>query len=206
MDENFCKKVLYKDLLFSTEDIEKLEIFSKMVKDFNQNYNIISKSTESTIWSRHILDSAQIIKFINFSERSSLSDFGTGAGFPGIVISIFNKNKRFHVKLYEKSPVKCQFLRKLVGKLEIQAEIIENNVLNEKITSEYIVSRAFKKLSKLMQFSREIAKKPFKMIIMKGKSAQEEINKAFKVYPFKYKLENSITDTKSKIILVNVEN
>ena len=61
---------------------------------------------------RHILDSAQLVKFIDF-KSGSLADLGTGAGFPGVVIAIFNENKDFHVKLYEKSPVKRNFLNVL---------------------------------------------------------------------------------------------
>ena len=73
-------------------------------------YNLISKSTESSIWFRHILDSAQLIKHINMKNSTHLSDFGSGGGFPGIILAIYNKNPDFHVKLYEKSAVKREFL------------------------------------------------------------------------------------------------
>jgi len=205
MNDSLCKEVLKKNLLFTSDDIKKLEIFAELVLNFNKNYNIISQSSESIIWSRHILDSAQITKFIDFKSNSSLADLGSGAGFPGIVLSIFNKTKDFHVKLYEKSPVKCQFLRDSLKKLSIEAEVLESNIKNEQLSSEYIVSRAFKKFSELMKISREIEEKPFKMIIMQGKSAQEEVNKALKEYKFEYKLENSITDKDSKIVIVNVK-
>ena len=78
----------------------------------NKKHNFISKSTEVDIWHRHILDSAQLVKFIDFS-KGSLSDLGSGAGFPGMVLAIFNENKNFHVKLYDKSPVKRAFLEKI---------------------------------------------------------------------------------------------
>ena len=133
MNDSLCKEVLKKNLLFTSDDIKKLEIFAELVLNFNKNYNIISQSSESIIWSRHILDSAQITKFIDFKSNSSLADLGSGAGFPGIVLSIFNKTKDFHVKLYEKSPVKCQFLRDSLKKLSIEAEVLESNIKNEQL-------------------------------------------------------------------------
>ena len=88
-------------LKFSTEDLDKLHIFHDELLKFNKKYNLISKSTENNIWHRHILDSAQLIKYINFNNNVSLSDMGSVAGFPGVILAIFNKNPTFHVKLYE---------------------------------------------------------------------------------------------------------
>ena len=167
----------------------------------NKKHNFISKSTENVIWHRHILDSAQLVKFIDFS-KSSLSDLGSGAGFPGLILALFNKNKDFHVKLYEKSPVKRAFLRDISDKLSLKIEIL-GNVYDYSINSEYIVCRAFKKLDAIIQVSREIAKKSHKLIILKGQNAQEDLKKAFKKEKYDYKLENSITHENSKIIIVD---
>ena len=109
MKADKIKDILVKKLKFTHKDIEKLNKFHDELLKYNKKYNLISKSTENEIWSRHILDSAQIVNFIDFKQSHSLSDLGTGAGFPGIVLSIFNKNNKFHVKLYEKSKVKCNF-------------------------------------------------------------------------------------------------
>ena len=92
-------EILKRDLNFNNTDIEKLIIFHDEVLKFNKKYNLIAKSTEKTLWNRHILDSAQLVNYINFNRDGSLSDLGTGAGFPGIVLGIFNKNPKFHVKL-----------------------------------------------------------------------------------------------------------
>ena len=87
----------------------------------NKKHNFISKSTEKVIWHRHILDSAQLVKFIDFS-KGSLSDLGSGAGLPGLILAIFSKSKDFHVKLYEKSPVKRAFLEQISNKLSINVQ------------------------------------------------------------------------------------
>ena len=141
-----AKSLLTENLNFTSEDIEKIELFNILLLEYNKRYNLISKSSESVIWERHVLDSAQITKFIDFKEFGSLSDLGTGGGFPGIILSIYNKNLKFHVKLYEKSVVKADFLQKIKQKLELKFELINSDIYKIKIASNYIVCRAFKKL------------------------------------------------------------
>ena len=194
--------ILKNDLNFTDQSIDKLKKFANLVLQENKKYNLIAKSTETQIWERHILDSAQLVKFIDFSTKS-LADLGSGAGFPGLVIEIFNKSKAFHVKLYEKSPVKRQFLMMVIAKLSLNAEVL-GDVQNEVLDSEIIVCRAFKKLRQVIQVSREIAKKPHKLIILKGQNAQEELNNTLKTKKYPYKLENSITNRNSKIILMKI--
>ena len=192
---------LQKQLNFSTKSISDIKIFIDELLKANKKHNFISKNTENVIWHRHILDSAQLVKFIDFS-KGSLSDLGSGAGFPGLILALFNKNKDFHVKLYEKSPVKRAFLKNISDRLSLKIEIC-GNIYNESIDTDYIVSRAFKKLETIIQVSREIAKKSHKLIILKGQNAQEDLKKAFNKEKYDYKLENSITNEDSKIIIVD---
>ena len=131
-----------------------------------------------------------------------MSDLGSGAGFPGLILALFNKNKDFHVKLYEKSPVKRAFLEEISKKLSIKMEIY-GNIYEEPIDSDYIVSRAFKKLESIIQVSREILKKSHKLIILKGQNEQKDLKKAFKREKYDYKLENSITNKDSRIIIID---
>ena len=194
--------ILKKELSFTDHSIEKLIMFTNLVLKENKNYNLIAKSTENQIWVRHILDSAQLVKFIDFS-TNSLADLGAGAGFPGLVVEIFNKNKSFHVKLYEKSPVKRQFLMNVIKKLNLNAEVL-GDVREEVLDSDIIICRAFKKLGQVIQVSREIAKKPHKLMILKGQNAQDEIKNSFKTKKYPYKLEDSMTSKDSKIILMEI--
>ena len=188
-------------LNFSEKNISDIKIFVIKLLKANKKHNFISKNTENAIWHRHILDSAQLVKFIDFS-KGSLSDLGTGAGLPGLILAIFNKNKDFHVKLYEKSPVKRAFLSYISDRLSLKIQII-GNVYEDFIDTDYIVCRAFKKLDAIIQVSREIAKKSHKLIILKGQNAQKDLKKAFKKRKYDYKLENSITNKDSKIIIVD---
>ena len=203
MGEDEAKGLLKKDLKFSEADIDNLEIFRNLLLDYNSRYNLISKSTETVIWSRHILDSAQLVKYFNINLKANLVDFGSGAGVPGLVLASFNKNPQFHVKLYEKSPVKREFLNKVKKEINLNVEISEN-VFNEKIDADIIVVRAFKKLDQILNISRETVKKPHKILILKGKNAQAEINNVSLAPNYSYKLEKSVTDIDSKIIVIKV--
>ena len=201
MQEKEVISILQNQLKYSSKSISDIKIFINELLKANKKHNFISESTEKVIWHRHILDSAQLIKFIDFS-KGSLSDLGSGAGFPGLILALFNKNKNFHVKLYEKSPVKRVFLKNISDRLSLEVEIC-GNIYEEYIDSDYIVARAFKKLETIIQVSREIVKKSHKLIILKGQNAQKDLKKAFNQEKYDYKLENSITDEDSKIIIVD---
>ena len=201
MQDHEVINILQNQLNFSTKAISDIKIFINELLRANKKHNFISKSTENIIWHRHILDSAQLVKFIDFS-KGSLSDLGSGAGFPGLILALFNTNKDFHVKLFEKSPVKRAFLNQISKKLSINVDIF-GNVYEEFVDTDYIVSRAFKKLGPIIQVSREIAKKSHKLIILKGQNAQQDLKKALKNEKYDYKLEKSITNKDSKIIIVD---
>ena len=199
MDIVFAKKYLEKNLSFSKEKIDKIRKYIDLLLIFNKKYNLISKSTEKEVWNRHILDSAQIIKYIDFKKDNILSDFGSGAGLPGVIISIANTNPNFHVKLYEKSPVKRAFLRDIqkISKFNIEENVYYYNY----IETDYIVCRAFKKLDLIFDISREKVKNPHKLIILKGKNALNDLKKLPKDKNYRYKIVDSITDKDSKIII-----
>ena len=203
MQDKEVINILQNQLNFSSKSIAALNIFVDALISANKKHNFISQSTEADIWHRHILDSAQLVKFVDFS-KGSLSDLGSGAGFPGLILAIFNKNKDFHVKLFEKSPVKRAFLNEISNKLSIKVEI-KGNIYEETLDSDYIVSRAFKKMEVIIQVSREIVKKPHQIIVLKGQNAQEDLKKTFKREKYAYKLEDSITNKKSKIIIVDIK-
>ena len=199
------KLVLSKNLNFNDKKLDLIELFVQEVINYNQKYNLISRNSEKDIWNRHVLDSAQLVKYIDHKNFNSLSDLGTGAGFPGIILSIFYSDiLTFHVKLYEKSKVKVKFIKVIKEKLGLKnIYIYDNDYQYHILDANYIVCRAFKKLPEILRISRETIKKPHKLIVMMGKSAQDELNKASKGMIYKYKLVPSITESDSKILLVD---
>jgi len=129
---------------------------------------------------------------------------GSGAGFPGILIALFNNNPKFHVKLYEKSSVKRDFLNNVKEKMNLEFNVM-NDYKNEIIKSEYVVSRAFKKLNEIIRISREIIKVNHKLIILKGKNAEKEIKSLQPELNYRYDLKDSITDKDSKILIIDIK-
>ena len=192
---------LQKNLHFSSKSVDKLRLYVDLLLRYNKKLNLISKTTEKTVWNRHVLDSAQIIQYIP-NDAKNIVDFGSGAGLPGLILSIFDDKNKFHVKLYEKSTLKRKFLASVKESLKLDFDILDNVYGNE-IEADLIVARAFKKLDEIIRISREIVKKPHKLIVLKGKNAQEEIKNVSKVEKFDYKLIKSITDNDSKILVAN---
>jgi len=204
MNKEEVQLYLINNLKFSNDDVEKLSLFHEELIKFNNKYNLISKSTELDIWNRHILDSAQLVKFIRFEKKKSLCDLGSGAGFPGVILSIFNKNNEFHVKLYEKSSIKRDFLEIIKEKLNLSYNVLGDYKLHI-ISSDYVVSRAFKKLEEVIRISREMIADNHKLIVLKGKNAESEINKLQQPLTFRYNVERSVTDPESKILIFDVK-
>ena len=206
MNKEEVLNYLSKNLTFNSSEIEKLDVFQNELIKYNDSYNLIGSSTLNDIWNRHILDSAQIIKFIDFKKKNSLSDFGTGAGFPGLILAIYSQKYEFHVKLYEKSNVKCIFLNKILDILKLKkVKVICSNISNEYIDSNYVICRAFRKLDYIMNISRENTKVNHKLIILKGKNALEEINMLQLKEQYRYEVKDSITDKESKILIFDVK-
>ena len=203
--ETEVKRILVQNLKFDVQKIKKLDNFVKNLLIYNKKRNLIAKSTEKQVWDRHILDSAQLIKFIDTKYCTGIADLGSGAGFPGIILALYYQNYNFHVKLYEKSPIKSAFLLNISKLLGLKCKIICRDVNSIKIESNHIVCRAFRKLPHILNISRENCVKKHKIIVMKGKNAQKEINNTSQMQNYEYRLENSITDNDSKIIILNVE-
>ena len=197
--------ILKNKLKFNEKSINKLNSFVNSLLKFNLKYNLVSKSTLPVIWHRHIYDSAQIIPLIDFKSKGVLADFGTGGGFPGLVLSIFNKNPDFHVKLFDKSPVKTMFLKDQIKNLALNAEVLGNLDNFKKINANYVTARAFRKFNVMLQFSREKVTKPHKLIVFMGRNSQDKLNNISNTLKFKYKLVNSETDTNSKIFFGEVK-
>ena len=109
----------------SRETITSLKKYEDILTKANKNLNLIGNSTINDIWTRHFLDSVQVIDFIDKNDKT-LMDLGSGAGFPGLVLAIASKDRKIplKIKLIEKSPKKAKFLKKLIDELQLDAEVI----------------------------------------------------------------------------------
>jgi 16S rRNA (guanine527-N7)-methyltransferase len=188
----------------SRETIEKLKIYNHFLLENNKLLNLIGKTTENHIFSRHFTDSAQIYDLID--DKSEIIDIGSGAGFPGVIIKILMDNKKVegNVILIDKSPKKCKFLNDLSNKLGITLKI-QNVRLEDykfgKIST--IVSRAFKKIIDTIDILFKNNDKIKSITLMKGKTYQHELEDAKKKYTFDLEKFRSITSDESYILKIS---
>ena len=184
----------------STIEIEQLESFVKVLLEYNQQYNLVGKSTIDDIWHRHILDSAQMIKYIE-NKNLVVGDFGSGAGFPAIILSILGVKE---VHLIEKSFRKCQFLE-LVAKISSNKIIIHQKKVEEinNLTFNILTSRALASLTKLLTVTKPFLNLQSQCIFLKGKNYTNEILLAKKSSKFNYTTYPSITSPEGKILIIN---
>ena len=196
---------LIKLLQVSRETIESLNIYETLLLENNKKFNLISKSTENTIKTRHILDSAQIIDFID-KKSKICADLGTGAGFPGIVLAILIKGRNYPIRvdLYEKSPKKCKFLCEIVNKLGLNALVLEKNITeHENLNADTIVARAFKPIQLIFEIVTKKFQKFENLTLFLGKNGKQTLLDASKVWEFEYKEWRSITSKNS--IIINIK-
>ena len=206
IDSNILKIKNFKLSNVSRETLEELKDYSKAIISKNKSINLISKSTEKSINSRHIIDSAQTIDFIDKKDIKICTDIGSGAGLPGIVLGILMKPKKplFKLIFYEKSYHKSVFLREMTKKFNLNSEIHQKNIFEEKnLCTDVIISRAFKPLPIIFQIAKNNFKNFKYIILFLGKSGKKILDDAFETWKFDYEEKKSLTNDESMIIKIS---
>ena len=190
----------------SRETITSLNEYEDILIKANKTLNLVGNSTINDIWTRHFLDSAQLIDFIDKNDKT-LVDLGSGAGFPGLVLAIMLKDRKIplKVKLIDKSPKKVKFLKDLINKLQLDVEVINQNILEDpkKLLDDVFVARAFKPLKIILQLIHNKAKNWKKIFIFLGKTGKNELLQASKSWEIEYKQRVSVTSDDSLVIEIN---
>ena len=208
MDEILNKYSLLSNQNVPRETLLDFEIFINMLQKRNEEINIISKETSKNeiIRERHIVDSAQIIEFINLNSNI-ITDIGSGGGMPGIIISIMLKNLKKTTKtyLYEKSYHKSAFLRKVSRDLELNTEVIQQNIFEaENLESGTIMARAFKPLPIILDLVCKNFSSYKNLIVFMGKNGEKILEETLINWDFDFEMKKSITSENS--FLLNVKN
>jgi len=207
--EEFLKKYpLLKDQNIPRETFIDFESFISMLQKGNEEINIISKETSKNeiIRERHIVDSTQIIEFIDLNSNT-ITDIGSGGGMPGIIISIMLKNlkKSAKIHLYEKSHHKSAFLRKVSRELKLNTEVIQQNIFEaENLESGTIMARAFKPLPIVLDLVSKNFNSYKNIILFMGKNGEKILEETLKNWDFDFEKKKSITSVDS--FLLNIKN
>ena len=190
----------------SRETLMELEEYSQSILNANRKINLISSSTEKSINSRHIYDSAQTIDFIDKNDINLCTDLGSGAGLPSIVLGILMKPKKQGFKLifYEKSYHKSNFLKEMVKKFKLEAKIYQKNIFEEKnLVTDVIICRAFKPLPVIFDIATKNFKN-FKYIVMYlGKSGKKILKDVSKKWKFDIEQMKSLTSVESSVVKIS---
>ena len=208
MEEIFKKYPLLKDKNVPRETLIDFELFISKLQQRNDEINIISKETakNEVIRARHIIDSAQIIEFVDLNSNI-ITDIGSGGGMPGIIISIMIKNHKNSAKvhLYEKSHHKSSFLRKVSRDLKLNTEVIQKNIFEaQNLESGTIMARAFKPLPIILDLVYKNFSSYKNLIVFMGKNGEKVLEETLINWDFDFEKKKSITSEDS--FLLNIKN
>ena len=188
----------------SRETCNDLESLITMIQEKNKEINIISKKMlkKEAIRERHIIDSAQIIDFVNLNYNTT-TDLGTGGGMPGLIVAIVMKKIKNNMKvnLYEKSYHKCVFLKEVSKKLNLNTDVIQKDIFSVKnIKTGTIMSRAFKPMPVILNLVNKNFKEYKNIIFFMGKNGKEIFNNTLQEWHLDYVEKKSITNDGSFIL------
>jgi len=191
----------------SRETFLDFENYISMILKKNKKINVISQNTASkkAIIDRHILDSAQIIDFVDLNSNTT-TDIGSGGGFPGIIVAIMLKNMKnnMNVHLYEKSYHKSHFLKEVSEKLNLNTKIFQKNIFEIKnLETGTIMSRAFKPMPVVLDLVYENFSKYKNLIFFMGRSGKKIFEDSKKIWELEYIEKKSLTSDDS--FLINIK-
>ena len=189
----------------SRETIDLLKTYEASLKEWQNKFNLVSNNSLEDAWNRHFLDSLQLLDLIPDTAKLML-DFGSGAGFPGMVLAIVLQNKTpyLKIKLIESIKKKTLYLKHVAEICNVKnVEIINDRIENiAKQKADVITSRAMCSLDELLKYAYRFTSRKTKCIFLKGKKYAEEISEAEKHWNFEYKIIPSMTSEEGAIVII----
>ena len=183
----------------SRETRALLDRYVALILEENEHQNLISKSTVEEVWGRHILDSAQLVRFAPQPDSSWL-DIGSGAGLPGLVVALLTEGP---VSLVEPRKLRADFLRRTAKALGLADRVTVNAAKVERIAGKFdvITARAVASLDALLRISQHLSTDKSVWVFPKGKSAQSELDEARRTWQGEFRLEPSETSDEAAILV-----
>jgi 16S rRNA (guanine527-N7)-methyltransferase len=202
MDEQAARGTVQREFDVPRETMERLDAFTALLVQENQRQNLVSKAGLEVIWQRHILDSAQLLRWTP-SANSSWIDLGSGAGFPGLIVAALHKGP---VVLVEERRLRVDFLHRAAAMLGVEEriEIIPRKVERmDRRVFDVISARAFAPLPRLFELAVRFSTAKTLWILPKGRNARSELDSAESSWQGEFRLEPSMTDAEASILIAS---
>lgn len=188
----------------SRETMGRLSQLAQLLEKWNSKINLVSPSTIQDLWSRHILDSAQIFELAG-KKGGSWLDIGSGGGFPGLVVAILNEDagRPWNVTMMESDIRKCTFLRTVLRETGVQAQVITARIEKaEPQGADIISARALADLDTLFDFSERHLHVSGQALFPKGVNWKKEVQVAENSWSFSAEAIKSETQEGAVILKV----
>jgi len=185
----------------SRATFERIEAFVTLLKEAAAGQNLVARSTLELIWERHILDSAQLVRFEPRGGASWL-DIGSGAGLPGIVVALLVEGS---VTLVEPRRLRVDFLNLVVDQLGLRRRIAIRQEKVERVSGSFdvITARAVASLNRVLEISSHLSTKKTIWVLPKGRRARTELAEARRAWQGVFHVEQSVTDPDSEIVVAS---
>lgn len=200
MTEADARHWLEENFTVSRETEEKLEAFIAFLKREAESQNLISASTLDHIWDRHIVDSAQLLRFCPEGPQTWI-DLGSGAGFPGLVVALLSSHR---VTLVESRGRRIEYLQRAIALLDLESQVTVAGMPLERVeTAPYSVisARAFAPLDKLFDLAARFSTNKTLWLLPKGRNAVKEWEGVKSVWKGEFRIESSVTDAEAGILV-----
>ncbi len=189
----------------SRETFEKLQTYQNLLTEWQTKFNLVSNGSLNDAWNRHFIDSVQLFKYLP-KDCKTLLDFGSGAGFPGLVLAVVAAEKTPYLKvtLIESIAKKTLYLKEVAAQLGLDVNIINDRIENiQPQKADVITSRAMTSLNGLLGYACRFCKPETVCIFPKGKKYAEELADAHRHWKFKCKIEASDVSDEGRILIIS---
>lgn len=189
----------------SRETAEALDTYVALLRRWQGVKNLVGPATLEQVWSRHILDSAQLVPLRPSARR--WMDLGSGAGFPGLVIAaLLREQEGVEVHLVESNGRKCAFLREVIRTVRLPARVhadrIESVLAAPPPGIEVLTARALAPLADLLRLGESLLTTGTVGLFPKGQDLADELTDAAKYWRIQASDVQSVTDPKARILIV----
>ncbi|WP_114227500.1 MULTISPECIES: 16S rRNA (guanine(527)-N(7))-methyltransferase RsmG [Sphingomonas] len=182
----------------SRETFERLERYVALLRGGNEQQNLISASTLDKIWSRHIIDCAQLLRF---TPHGAIADIGSGAGLPGLVIAILSEQP---ITLIEPRRLRVEFLERCIADLNLPHVRVFHGKA-ERLSGRFdaITARAVASVDKLFAAAHHLSHPETVWVLPKGRNGENELAAAQASWQGRFRTERSITEGDAVIVVAS---